>query len=84
MQRALIAFFRCLPLWLPYGVMALVIPFYMLFGKGFRTSYRFFRKRILQKIDGRITVIDRTVKIEDVDFHPLLTSRSRESIAWKP
>ena len=46
MQRALIAFFRCLPLWLPYGVMALVIPFYMLFGKGFRTSYRFFRKRI--------------------------------------
>lgn len=46
MQRTLIALFRRLPIGLLYGVMALVIPFYMLFGKGFRPSYRFFRKRM--------------------------------------
>ena len=46
MQRTLIALFRWLPLGMLYGVMALVIPFYMLLGKGFRASYQFFRKRL--------------------------------------
>lgn len=47
MQRTLIGLYRILPLWLLYGVMALVIPFYILFdGKGRRASWRFFRKRI--------------------------------------
>ena len=46
MQRTLIRLFRILPLGVLYGCMALVIPFYMLFGKGFRAAYRFFRKRM--------------------------------------
>ena len=46
MQRTLIRLFRILPLGVLYGCMALVIPFYMLFAKGFKASYRFFRKRI--------------------------------------
>ena len=46
MQRTLIRLFRVLPLGVLYGCMALVIPFYMLFGNGFKTSYRFFRKRM--------------------------------------
>jgi len=46
MQRTLIRLFRVLPLGVLYGCMALVIPFYMLFGKGYRASYRFFRDRI--------------------------------------
>ena len=47
MQRSLIALFRVSPLWLPYGIMALVVPFYMLFGrKGYKAMYLFFRKRI--------------------------------------
>lgn len=46
MQRTLIRLFRVLPLGLLYGCMALVIPFYMLFRKGFKASYRFFRKRM--------------------------------------
>ena len=47
MQRSLIAMFRVFPLWLLYGVMALVVPFYMFFGrKGYQAMYRFFRKRI--------------------------------------
>ena len=46
MQRSLIAMFRVLPLWLLYGVMALVVPFYMLFSrKGYQAMYRFFRER---------------------------------------
>ena len=46
MQRSLIVMFRVLPLWLPYGVMALVVPFYMIFNrKGFNAMYRFFRER---------------------------------------
>ena len=46
MQRSLIAMFRVLPLWLLYGVMALVVPFYMLFSrKGYRAMYGFFRER---------------------------------------
>jgi len=47
MQRALIALFRVLPLWLLYGVMALVVPFYMLFNrKGYQAMYSFFRNRL--------------------------------------
>ncbi len=47
MQRALIAMFRVLPLWLLYGVMAMVVPFYMLFNrKGYQAMYRFFRERM--------------------------------------
>ena len=46
MQRSLIAMFRVLPLWLLYGVMALVVPFYMIFNrKGYKSMYSFFRKR---------------------------------------
>ena len=46
MQRSLIAMFRVLPLWLFYGVMALVVPFYMIFNrKGYKAMYRFFRDR---------------------------------------
>ena len=46
MQRALIRLFRILPLGALYGCMALVIPFYMLFAKGFKASYNFYRKRM--------------------------------------
>ena len=47
MQRSLIAMFRVLPLWLLYGVMALVVPFYMIFSrKGYQAMYDFFRKRM--------------------------------------
>jgi len=46
MQRSLIAMFRVVPLWLPYGIMALVVPFYMVFNrKGYKAMYRFFRDR---------------------------------------
>ena len=46
MQRSLIVLFRVVPLWLPYGIMALVVPFYMIFNrKGFKAMYRFFRER---------------------------------------
>ena len=46
MHRTLIRLFRYVPLGVLYGCMALVIPFYMLFGTGFGASYRFFRKRM--------------------------------------
>ena len=46
MQRSLIGMFRVLPLGALYGCMALVIPFYMLFSKGFKASYNFYRKRM--------------------------------------
>ena len=47
MQRTLVKLFRFIPLWLCYGVTGLVIPFYMLFDRrGYRASYRFFRRRI--------------------------------------
>ena len=46
MQRALIRLFRILPLGALYGCMALVIPFYMLFAKGFKASYNFYRMRM--------------------------------------
>lgn len=47
MQRSLIVMFRVLPLWLPYGIMALVVPFYMIINrKGRKATYRFFRDRL--------------------------------------
>ena len=46
MQRSLIFLFRVFPLWLIYGVMALVVPFYMLFGrKGYKAMYSLFHDR---------------------------------------
>lgn len=44
MQRSLIAVMRVLPLWMLYFAMALVVPFYMLFGKSFKPTYRFYRE----------------------------------------
>jgi len=47
MQRALLKLFRFLPLTFFYAVMALVIPFYMLFDRrGYRASYSFYRHRL--------------------------------------
>ena len=47
MQRSLVAMFRVLPLWLLYGVMALVVPLYMIFNRnGYQSMYRFFRERM--------------------------------------
>ena len=43
MQQSLVVMLRFLPLWLLYGIMALVMPFYLFFGKGFRPMCRFFR-----------------------------------------
>ena len=46
MQRSLIVMFRVFPLWLFYGVMAMVVPFYMIFNrKGYQAMYAFFRER---------------------------------------
>lgn len=44
MQRQLINCFRFLNIRLYYVAVALVVPFYMLFGKGFGPSYRYFRR----------------------------------------
>lgn len=44
MQRSLITVMRWLPLWMLYSAMALVVPFYMLFGKSFKPTYRFYRE----------------------------------------
>lgn len=47
MQRSLIAIFRVVPLWLAYGIMALVVPFYMIFNrKGYKAMYHFFYDRL--------------------------------------
>ena len=47
MQRGLIVLFKVMPLEVIYGVMALVIPFYMLFNhKGYLAIYHFFRQRM--------------------------------------
>ena len=47
MQRALVWLFRYLPLWLLYGVMLMVVPFYILFGrKGRKAIYDFYRRRM--------------------------------------
>lgn len=46
MHNALTALFKVLPLWLMYGVMGLVIPFYMLFNhKGYLSIYHYLRAR---------------------------------------
>lgn len=46
MQQQLISCFRFLPLWFYYVGVACVVPFYMLFGKGYKPSYRFYRRRM--------------------------------------
>lgn len=47
MQRALIALFKVVPLEVIYAVMALVVPFYMVFNrKGYLAMYHFFRQRL--------------------------------------
>ena len=47
MQRALIALFKVVPLEVMYVVMALVVPFYMVFNhRGYISMYHFFRKRL--------------------------------------
>lgn len=47
MQRALIVLFKVVPIELIYAIMALVVPFYMLFNrKGYSAMYHFFRRRI--------------------------------------
>ena len=45
MQQQLINCFRFLSLHIYYMGVAVVVPFYMLFGKGFKPSYGFYRKR---------------------------------------
>ena len=47
MQKALIVLFKVVPLEVIYAVMALVVPFYMLFNrKGYLAMYHFFRQRL--------------------------------------
>lgn len=47
MQKALIVLFKVVPLEVIYGVMAVVVPFYMLFNhKGYMAMYHFFRRRL--------------------------------------
>ena len=46
MQQQLINCFRFLSLHIYYMGVAVVVPFYMLFGKGFKPSYGFYRKRL--------------------------------------
>ena len=47
MQKALIVLFKVVPLEVIYAVMALVVPFYMLFNhKGYLAMYHFFRLRL--------------------------------------
>ena len=46
MQQQLINCFRFLSLHIYYMGEAVVVPFYMLFGKGFKPSYGFYRKRL--------------------------------------
>lgn len=50
MQKALIVVFKVVPMEVIYGVMALVVPFYMLFNhKGYTSMYHFFRRRLGKK-----------------------------------
>lgn len=47
MQRALIVLFKVIPIEFIYAIMALVVPFYMLFNsKGYSAMYHFFRRRM--------------------------------------
>lgn len=51
MQRSLVCLFRYMPLWLGYAVMALVVPFYMLFNhQGYLSIYRFGRERLYYSV----------------------------------
>lgn len=43
MQRNLIESFRYFPLWCFYALVAIVVPFYLIFAKGYKASYRYFR-----------------------------------------
>jgi len=45
MQRNLIKSFRFFPLWCYYFLVAIVVPFYLIFAKGYRASYQYFRLR---------------------------------------
>ena len=50
MQKALIVVFKVVPMEVVYGVMALVVPFYMLFNhKGYTSMYHVFRRRLGKK-----------------------------------
>ena len=50
MQKALIVLFKMVPLEVIYAIMALVVPFYMLFNhKGYIAIYHFFRLRLDKK-----------------------------------
>ena len=50
MQKALIVLFKVVPLEVIYAIMALVVPFYMLFNhKGYIAIYHFFRLRLGKK-----------------------------------
>lgn len=47
MQRALVAMFKVVPLEVIYAIMAVVVPFYMLFNhKSYMAIYHFFRRRL--------------------------------------
>ncbi|MBR1872247.1 MAG: lysophospholipid acyltransferase family protein [Bacteroidales bacterium] len=46
MQKALTSLLSFVPLPLAYCLMAPAIPFYMIFGKGYRSSFSFFRDRL--------------------------------------
>ena len=47
MQKGLIVLFKVIPLEVMYGVMALVVPFYILFNhKGYLAMYHFFHRRL--------------------------------------
>jgi predicted LPLAT superfamily acyltransferase len=46
-QQGLIFLFKVFNIWVPYSIMAVVAPFYMLFSrKNYRVMYRFFRRRM--------------------------------------
>lgn len=55
MQKALIVLFKVVPLEVIYAVMALVVPFYMLFNhKGYLAMYHFFRQRLGKRWLGAV------------------------------
>lgn len=45
MQRNLIHSFRYLPLWFYYFLVAIVVPFYLVFARAYKVSYHYFRVR---------------------------------------
>ena len=51
MQKGLIVLFKVVPLEIIYGIMALVVPFYMIFNhKGYLSMYHFFRQRLDKRV----------------------------------